>query len=453
MLIKDIITESASTCVRTRAKTCECNQVAALNEQASTVSAVCVLSHSDTVKGTITLTQAPGELTVISGKIVGLSPNSEHGFHIHEYGDLSQGCDSAGAHYNPFGKNHGGPDDKERHVGDLGNLRTDENGSVSFEITDSMVQLTGEHSVVGRSIVVHSDRDDLGKGGDEESLKTGNAGERLACGVITLADNKAVIEEQRIVELFDKPRSVTQISDDPDAKAYRAGLPDGSMLIVTFKKSYDDWLVTFYRGSETDRTGTGKEIPVFSTVMHVLRKFIQDYQPESVTFSAYKEKGDPKHAPGSREKLYSRLVNRYAAKWGYQAEEIVDWSGTTWVLEKIGTSQNERTKASQSGVWDQMMNPTESKSRDKAPSSSVKYTAEAAKRRKKPGSQPGSIRRKASQYLGKGAGRDGVSKTEARQLLSRARKMKNSENRAERDRGIQLERQARWVLNMGKEKS
>ena len=55
----------------------------------------------------------------------GLTKNGEHGFHIHEFGDLSDGCNSACAHYNPFGKSHGCPGNTERHVGDLGNLKTD----------------------------------------------------------------------------------------------------------------------------------------------------------------------------------------------------------------------------------------------------------------------------------------------------------------------------------------
>ena len=70
----------------------------------------------------------------------------------------------------------------------------------------------------------------------------------------------------------------------------------------------------------------------------------------------------------------------------------------------------------------------------------------------KPGSRPGSIKRKASQYLGKGAGKDGVSKSEAKRLMSKANKMKKSKNKAERDRGIQLYRQASFVLNMGGKK-
>ena len=55
----------------------------------------------------------------------GLNPNSLHGFHIHEFGDLSEGCKTAGPHYNPFRKDHGGFD-QNRHVGDLGNLKTNE---------------------------------------------------------------------------------------------------------------------------------------------------------------------------------------------------------------------------------------------------------------------------------------------------------------------------------------
>jgi len=127
--------------------------------------------------------QRPGEPTLIKGKISGLKPG-KHGFHIHEFGDLSDGCDSAGAHYNPDDVNHGDLDNG--HVGDLGNVVAGTDGIADFTLVAKRVDLTGDRSVVGRSIVIHSNADDLGKGGDAESLKTGNAGDRLACGVITL---------------------------------------------------------------------------------------------------------------------------------------------------------------------------------------------------------------------------------------------------------------------------
>ena len=75
-------------------------------------------------------------------------------------------------------------------IRDSGNIEADENGKADFSIKANRVDLIGDRSVVGRGIVVHSDEDDLGKGGDEESLKTGNAGDRLACGVITLRSTK-----------------------------------------------------------------------------------------------------------------------------------------------------------------------------------------------------------------------------------------------------------------------
>ena len=87
-----------------------------------------------------------------------------------------------GGHYNPDGVDHG--DINKGHVGDLGNMTADESGIAKFTIEAKRVDLIGERSVIGRGFVVHSDRDDLGKGGDAESLKTGNAGDRLACGVI-----------------------------------------------------------------------------------------------------------------------------------------------------------------------------------------------------------------------------------------------------------------------------
>jgi len=151
------------------------------------VIAQCELQHSDTVKGTILLMQAPGTPTLIKGTITGLTPG-EHGFHIHEFGDMSKGCESMGAHYNPDDATHG--DLEKGHVGDLGNITADDNGTASFSIEAKRVDLIGERSIVGRGLVVHSDQDDLGKGGDEESLKTGNAGDRLACGVITLRATK-----------------------------------------------------------------------------------------------------------------------------------------------------------------------------------------------------------------------------------------------------------------------
>ena len=172
-----------TSCPRTKAKECSCSKVNAITEAQETTVAQCILEHSDAVKGSILLIQAPGTATLVKGTITGLTPG-EHGFHIHEFGDMSDGCKSMGGHYNPDGVDHG--DINEGHVGDLGNITADESGTAKFTIEAKRVDLLGERSVIGRGFVVHSDRDDLGKGGDAESLKTGNAGDRLACGVITM---------------------------------------------------------------------------------------------------------------------------------------------------------------------------------------------------------------------------------------------------------------------------
>jgi len=119
----------------------------------------------------------------IHGEVKGLK-KGKHGFHIHESGNLTEGCKSLCSHFNPHNKNHGGPNDKERHVGDLGNIVADSKGIAKFSMYDNLVKLSGKHSVIGRSMIIHEDEDDLGKGGNEESLKTGNAGKRIACGII-----------------------------------------------------------------------------------------------------------------------------------------------------------------------------------------------------------------------------------------------------------------------------
>lgn len=82
---------------------------------------------------------------------------------------------------------HGGPHTEIRHVGDMGNVEAGEDGVAHFEHHDHEVMLYGEFSVIGRSCVCHAGVDDLGTGGNDESLKTGNAGARLACGVIGLS--------------------------------------------------------------------------------------------------------------------------------------------------------------------------------------------------------------------------------------------------------------------------
>ncbi|RUS83892.1 hypothetical protein EGW08_008373 [Elysia chlorotica] len=155
------------------------------------VKAVCVLSPGSqtTVSGTLTFTQEDSaKKTKVSGQVTGLTPG-EHGFHIHEFGDYTNGCMSAGSHFNPFGKSHGGPDSAERHAGDLGNITAGDDGVANVDISDAQIPLIGSNSIIGRSLVVHEKKDDLGQGGDEESKKTGNAGPRLACGVIGIAKN------------------------------------------------------------------------------------------------------------------------------------------------------------------------------------------------------------------------------------------------------------------------
>ena len=150
------------------------------------IEAVCVLTNK-TIKnlnGFILFKEdLKNKETIIKVKLSGLKPG-KHGFHIHKTGDLRKSCKSLCAHYNPFNKNHGGPNSKERHIGDLGNIIADKNGNVNMTIRDKLVKLRGKYSVIGRSIVVHDKEDDLGLGGDKESLITGNAGARIGCGVI-----------------------------------------------------------------------------------------------------------------------------------------------------------------------------------------------------------------------------------------------------------------------------
>jgi len=133
------------------------------------------------VKGVVHFYQTP-EGTRIVADVEGFEPGTVHGFHIHEWGDCSApDGTSAGGHFNPKNKPHGAPDSPERHVGDLGNLEADNEGKAHYERIDREVELNGPYSVIGRGMIVHAQADDF------KTQPTGNAGARMACGVIGIA--------------------------------------------------------------------------------------------------------------------------------------------------------------------------------------------------------------------------------------------------------------------------
>jgi Cu-Zn family superoxide dismutase len=147
--------------------------------------------------GIISFTQISADETVIEWDLKGCGKQGKHGFHIHEFADFSNGCMSAGPHYNPFGKEHGAPGDENRHVGDMGNILVDAKGNSKGKMTDKLIKLAGPTKVVGRSVMVHADEDDLGKGDNSDPITkppvngkcskvTGNAGARIGCGEIVL---------------------------------------------------------------------------------------------------------------------------------------------------------------------------------------------------------------------------------------------------------------------------
>ena len=132
------------------------------------------------VTGTVTFTAAEGGTVAFVADVDGLEPNSVHGFHIHEKGDLSAAdLSSAGGHYNPTHDLHAGPDAPHHHAGDLGNLTADDQGHAHLTGTVGHVSLGGENSILDRSVIVHAKADDL------KSQPAGDSGSRIAGGVIT----------------------------------------------------------------------------------------------------------------------------------------------------------------------------------------------------------------------------------------------------------------------------
>lgn len=115
----------------------------------------------------------------ITGEVKGLQPNSEHGFHIHQYGDISsEDGSSLGDHYDPLSMPHSLPTTDHRHAGDFGNIKANADGVAAIKIIVDNISLSGQKNpIIGRGLVVHAKPDD-------GSQPVGNAGARIAVGVI-----------------------------------------------------------------------------------------------------------------------------------------------------------------------------------------------------------------------------------------------------------------------------
>lgn len=145
-------------------------------------SAIVVLSptQNSSVRGVATFIRS-GNVARVNLNMAGFKPNSTHGVHIHESGDCSaRDASSAGGHFNPTASEHGAPNGRPHHSGDLGNITADAKGQVYvlFDVSDIAFG-SGQDSIIGRGLIVHADSDDL------TSQPAGNSGPRAACGLVT----------------------------------------------------------------------------------------------------------------------------------------------------------------------------------------------------------------------------------------------------------------------------
>ena len=149
-----------------------------MSDEAQRAAAGLEPTKGNKVIGEVNFERVGGKVRV-TAQLINLTPNQEHGFHIHEVGDCSSGDGmSAKGHFNPYGKPHG-PQGSEHHAGDMPNLKADAKGKARLTADLDIVTLTsGPASIIGRALIVHADADDY------RTQPTGNSGARIACGVI-----------------------------------------------------------------------------------------------------------------------------------------------------------------------------------------------------------------------------------------------------------------------------
>lgn len=131
------------------------------------------------VEGEVVITDIKGGVRI--NAVFTKLPKGKHGFHIHKAGDLrGEGCKGLCEHYDVGKHSHGGYKSKERHTGDLGNIEL-RGGRCKRRYT---VKNTSVRELWGRSLIIHADEDDLGKGGFPDSVITGHSGARMACAIL-----------------------------------------------------------------------------------------------------------------------------------------------------------------------------------------------------------------------------------------------------------------------------
>ncbi len=171
--------------LRAEKTTDEAMETAPVIVDATELIAVVSPTEGNQTSGLVTFRSLEDGKVQIEAKLAGLPPNSKHAIHIHQYGDLtSKDGKSAGDHYNPMHHQHALPNVEERHAGDFGNLESDQNGQANFKLTVDNISLAGRlNPIIGRSVVVHAKPDD-------GSQPSGNAGDRVAVGVIGVKNPK-----------------------------------------------------------------------------------------------------------------------------------------------------------------------------------------------------------------------------------------------------------------------
>lgn len=143
--------------------------------------AVLKATRGNSAAGTVWF-QQDGADVLVRGRVTGLTPNQQHGFHVHEKGDCSSADGlSSGAHLNPTGQPHG-PQNAAHHAGDLPALQADAYGAAQIRMrVAGSVFGSNAGDLAGKGLIVHAGADDYA------TQPTGNSGARIACGVISTA--------------------------------------------------------------------------------------------------------------------------------------------------------------------------------------------------------------------------------------------------------------------------